>query len=277
MNKLTAVAYRLLGSVADAEDVVQDARLRLHQQSPPPDTPDAWLFRTVTNLAIDRLRRARVERRDYVGPWLPEPVVDAAADGATEVAEQLTLGFLLMLERLSASERAVFVLREGFDLSFDEIGEMLDVKPATARQRLRRARQNLAGEARFPCVPDEQRRLLDELLDAVAARDFGRVAALFSDDAVVYTDGGGVVSAALIPLTGPERIAQVTLHLAERSGMAGDPRAEVRNVTVNGAAGIAILIDGALETLVTVDTEGGLITRAYAMRNPNKLYTARLE
>lgn len=262
--------------MADAEDVVQEAQLRLHTQTPQPDNADAWLFRTVTHLALDRLRHEKVKRKHYVGPWLPEPIVDPEPDGAAvvEMAEELSLGFLFMLERLSPAERVVFVLREGFDLDFDEIGDLLDVTPSACRQRLRRARANLAREPFDVAPASEQRRLLAAMVSAVQARDLDRLVNLFSDDAVVYTDGGGVVSAAIVPITEPQRIAQVTLHLTQR--LETDVHS-FESVLVNGAPGLAIFNAGELETVVCVDVADGQITRVYAMRNPNKLYNLRLK
>ena len=142
-SRLERLAYRMLGSVADAEDVVQEAQLRLLRQEEKPENEDAWLFRVVSNLSLDRLREQKRRREDYPGPWLPEPLPTGDPDNVAELAEDLSMGFVLMLERLSPAERAVFVLREGFDLSFADIGAALDASAASCRQRYKRAKDHL--------------------------------------------------------------------------------------------------------------------------------------
>ena len=175
--------------------------------------PQRFLMRVVTNLAIDRLRADKVRRRDYVGPWLPEPVAeDEAPLDLVELGEELSLGFMLLLDALSPAERVVFVLREGFDFSFDDIASILDLSPAACRQRHSRARRHLQGT---PAVtqPVQEKRLLERLVEAVSAQRVEAVVELLSEDAEVLADGGGVVSAAIRPVTGVQRIAQVMLHI----------------------------------------------------------------
>ena len=270
-SRLESLAYRLLGSMADAQDVVQEAQLRLLQQTQQPDNEQAWLFRVVTNIALDRLRAQRRQRAAYPGPWLPEPVLTEAdaPDALAGLAEELSVGLLLMLERLSPLERIVFVLREGFDLPFDDIAALSDSTAASCRQRYRRARDNLEGEPRFPSPPDAQRALLERLMLAVAEQNFDEVVALFSDDAVVYTDGGGVVSAAVRPVTEPARIAQVILHLAAKAQ--ADGGIEYRPAWLNGAPGLLLLQKGALHSTVQIELRDDRITRVYVVRNPRKL------
>lgn len=264
-------AYRLLGSVADAEDVLQEARLRLHKQEPAPDNADAFVFRVVTNLALDRLRQQQRQRRLYPGPWLPAPLPTESPDGEAlaELAEELSLGFVLMLERLSPAERVVFVLREGFDYSFDEIGELIGVSAAACRQRLRRARANLREEKRFTTPPAEQRDLLDKLLLAVAEEDLGGLVQMFSEDTVVFADGGGIVSAAIRPVTGPERIVQVIAHLARKAGSEGEITYEF--IELNGGIGLLMRQDAQLHSCIQLDGADGVVTRLYISRNPEKM------
>jgi len=270
-SSLESLAYRMLGSMADAQDVVQEARLRLLQQDCAPDNEQAWLFRVVTNIALDRLRTRRRQRETYPGPWLPEPVLTEAGapDALAGLAEELSVGLLLMFERLSPLERIVFVLREGFDLPFTDIAALTDSTPASCRQRYRRARANLSGEQRFPSPPETQRALLERLMLAVAERDFDQVVALFSEDAVIYTDGGGVVSAAVRPVTEPARIAQVILHLAAKTQAQGG--IEYRPVWLNGVPGLLLEQNGALHSSVQIDVRDDRIVRVYVVRNPQKL------
>jgi RNA polymerase sigma-70 factor (TIGR02957 family) len=215
---LLGLAYRLLGSYADAEDVVQEAWLRW-STADGVDHPAAWLRTVVTRLCLDELRSARVRREAYVGPWLPEPV--HTADGAlgpldtAELRDSLSLGFLLLLERLSPSERAVFVLREAFALPYDEVAQAVGKSAAACRQLHVRARSKLDGELPAP-VRRGHRELLDRLLLAVAGADVAGVTALLADEAVLVSDGGGVVSAARRPITGADKVARFLVGIAAR-------------------------------------------------------------
>jgi RNA polymerase sigma-70 factor (ECF subfamily) len=275
-SRLEALAYRMLGSVADAEDVLQEAQLRRLRLAAPPENEEAWLTRVVTNLALDRLREQKRRREAYTGPWLPEPFPTgqeaiAGPEGVAELAEQLGMGLMLMLERLSPVERAVFVLREGFDLGFDDIGVMLDSTAASCRQRYRRAKAHLAGEADrgYAGPPDMQRQLLESMLTAVAERDLPGLVALFAEDCVAYADGGGVVSAAIIPVTDPKRIAQVTLHVVERLATQGEM--DIHWTSLNGNPGLVIAQGQRLVATVQLEVDAGLIHRVYIVRNPEKL------
>jgi RNA polymerase sigma-70 factor (ECF subfamily) len=259
----------MLGSVADAEDVVQDARLKLLHQQTPPDNEEAWLFKVVSNLAVDRLRHRKRQRANYPGPWLPEPVAESDPAGLAELADELSLGLLLMLERLSPGERVVFVLREAFELGFDEIAELIGTTAASCRQRYRRARTHLAGEHRFDAPAGIQQAMLEKLLNAVAQQNYDQVVALFAPDAVAYADGGGVVSAAIRPVTDPRRIAQVTLHLAALLAESGT--VEFRWQRLNGAPGVLVVVDGVLHSTLQLDVENDVIARIYIVRNPEKL------
>ncbi|TDJ31777.1 MAG: hypothetical protein E2O59_00185 [Gammaproteobacteria bacterium] len=194
---LENLAYRMLGSVADAQDVVQEASLKVFKLDKQPRNLQAYLFRVVTNLALDRLRHEKAMRAHYHGPWLPEPLP----------TDQIPLA--------------------------------------------------------------EQKKLLDKLILAVAEEDLHALVSLFSDDAVAYTDGGGIVSAAIRPITGPQRIAQVMLHLARRAEIEG--AISYREVALNGGVGLLIHQNGELHSCVQLDGEEGYITRLYVMRNPEKL------
>ncbi len=271
-SRLEALAYRMLGSVADAEDMVQEARLRLLNQPEPPENEEAWLFRVVTNLSLDRLREQKRRREDYPGPWLPEPLPTGRPDDIAELAEDLSMGLTFMLERLSPAERAVFVLREGFDLGFEDIGAVLASTAASCRQRYRRARLHLTAEPAKRQIKedtDAQRVMLERLLRAVADRDLDSLMDLFAEDCVAYTDGGGVVSAAIIPVTDPSRIARVTLHTAQK--LAAEGQVEFHWRLLNGGMGLLITVAGELNATLQLDVAGGAITRIYIVRNPEKL------
>lgn len=271
-SRLEGLAYRMLGSVADAEDVVQEARLKLLSQASVPENEEAWLFRVVTNLSLDRLRARKRQQAAYTGPWLPEPLPTGAPDDVAALAEDLSMGLVLMLERLTPTERAVFILREGFDLGFNDIGAVLDATPASCRQRYRRAKGHLSDPSvrqETPADPDAQQAMLERLLDVVASRDLNALVDLLAADCIAYTDGGGIVSAALIPVTDPRRIAQVTLHIAEKMGAEGE--LAFRWQKLNGGPGLLITLDGALISTLQLELAGDRITRLYFVRNPEKL------
>lgn len=269
--ELIRLAYRLLGSVEEAEDVVQDAHVKLLAGGHQPDDAGAWLFRTVTNLAIDRLRHLKVRRRAYAGPWLPEPLAtEPGAEDALALQGDLSLGFLLLLERLSVGERAVFVLREALELDFQEIAAVLGISRVACRQRYRRARQRLADAPHTPSPPRTQRRALERLVQAVGEGDAERVAALLADDVVLLTDGGGRVSAAIQPVHDPRRVARVLVHLAGREDLTG---VTFSFRSLNGGVGLIVRdsVHGSVSSAVQVDVSASGIQRIYVVRNPGKL------
>ena len=199
--RLIGLAYRMIGSRTDAEDVVQEAWLRYDGSEGEPDNPAAWLTTVTSRLALDRLKSAPVRRERYVGPWLPEPVFDAeglAADTATELADDLSFALLLALDRLSPPERAAFLLHDVFDVPFSEIARMLDRTEAACRQLATRARRAVRDTRPAPAAtPDSHARLLSAFGEAVASGDVSRLAGLLRADAVAVTDGGGRKTAAL--------------------------------------------------------------------------------
>ena len=268
---LVRLAYRLLGTVEDAEDVVQDAHVKLLAATPPPDHAGAWLFRTVTNLAIDRLRHLKVVRRTYPGPWLPEPLATEAAE-AEDVAlraDDLSIGLLLLLERLSVGERVAFVLRESFDLDFATMARLLGVGTDACRQRYHRARKKLDADRQVPMPSATQKRLLERLRDAVIAGDREAVVNLLSDDALLLTDGGGKVSAAIRPVAEPARIARVLVHLAGRQPL---QRLSFEWRPLNGGVGLLIREDGVPYSVLQIGADQSeRLTRLYVVRNPDKL------
>lgn len=272
-GRLFGIAYRMLGSVSEAEDVLQDAWLRWqgvdHAEV---RNPPAFLVRMVTRLAMDALQAARNRLTNYVGPWLPEPLLqEPGGDPAAlqELADDLSMAFLLLLERLSPVERAVFLLRESFDFSYREIAEIVGRSEENCRQIERRARKRLAeGKSRpAPADPDEHDRLLSRFLAATREGDLQGMLSLFAEDAVMVSDGGGKAHAARRPIVGAESIARFFLGLAAK---APGPW-EARTARVNGRTGLLIFLEGRLLNVLTFHVEDGRIRNVYAVLNPDKL------
>ncbi|MGH8213537.1 MAG: RNA polymerase sigma factor SigJ [Rhodanobacteraceae bacterium] len=273
--RLFGLAYRMLGTPADAEDVLHDAWLRWNAQDIRTlDDPEAWLVTVTTRVALDRLRRAKTEREHYTGPWLPEPAGEIAApDSALEHSETLTLSFLLLLERLSPEERAAFLLHEVFDYSHAEAAAILGIAEDACRQRVHRARARLrAGRPRFHVDEPAQRRLLERFVAAMRKPDLETLRALFAEDAVAVADGGGVARAILQPLHGSERLARLYLQIAQLSNNFG-LRYELR--MLNGAPALLTWRGEQLFVATWIDCEDDRITAIHAIRHPDKL--ARIE
>jgi RNA polymerase sigma-70 factor (ECF subfamily) len=263
------VAYRMLGSVAEAEDVAQEALLRLHT-APAVENAEAFLTTVATRLAIDVLRSARVRRAAYPGSWLPEPVVEDDPSARIEGEETISLAFLLALERLTPEERAVLVLREAFDLRFAEIGEVIGKSPDNCRQILSRARRNIATERpRFDADPAQRRALADTFMTAARGGDFDGLLALLAPHAVMVGDGGGKARAIPRPMVGREKLARALVafaRVAEEWGLTVEP------VLVNGQPGYRSLApDGRLVNIIAIDVAGGHVQRIQAIVNPDKL------
>lgn len=266
--RLFALAYRMLGSVADAEDVVQEAALRWHAA----DRSDvgnceAWLVRTATRLSIDALRRRK--RRAYVGPWLPEPIAgDEPVVDTPVLAESLRLAFLLLLERLTPAERAAFLLRDVFDAPYDEVAAALGASEATCRQHVSRARRNLAsGRARFRVEPRAEVELMGRFAQAVATGDMAGMLALLGADAELVTDGGGRATAALNVIAGADKIARFFLGLFRKM----PPELVWTPAQVNGAPGVLMKLGDEPYAVWSLATDGSRITGLFAQRNPAKL------
>ncbi|MGY0619250.1 RNA polymerase sigma factor SigJ [Lysobacter sp. A378] len=271
-SRLFGLAYRMLGTPADAEDVLHDAWLRLHAHDLATlDDPEAWLVTVTTRLALDRLRRAKAEREHYIGPWLPEPLVPETEhpDATLERGESLTLSFLLLLERLSPDERAAFLLREVFDYSHAEAAGILEISEDACRQRVHRAKARLReGRPRFNVDEAAQRRLLQRFIVAMEEPTLDSLRALFAEDAVHVSDGGGVARATLRPLHGADRLARLYLQLARNLGGAG---VRYESVTLNGAPALFLRDGDALLAAMWVECDGASITAIHALRHPDKL------
>jgi RNA polymerase sigma factor (sigma-70 family) len=271
-SRLFGLAYRMLGTPADAEDVLHDAWLRLHAQDLSAlDDPEAWLVTVTTRLALDRLRRAKAEREHYTGPWLPEPLVPDTEhpDATLERGESLTLSFLLLLERLSPEERAAFLLHEVFDYSHAEAAAILEIAEDACRQRVHRAKARLRdGRPRFSVDEAAQRRLLQRFIAAMAEPTLDTLRSLFAEDAIHISDGGGVARATLHPLHGAERLARLYLQLGRN---VSGPGVRYDLVTLNGAPALFLFEGDTLTTAMWIENEGDRITAIHALRHPEKL------
>ncbi|MGQ4659580.1 RNA polymerase sigma factor SigJ [Lysobacter sp. F6437] len=269
-SRLFGLAYRMLGTPADAEDVLHDAWLRLHAHDLATlDDPEAWLVTVTTRLALDRLRRAKAERAHYTGPWLPEPLAPETEhpDTTLERSESLTLSFLLLLERLSPDERAAFLLNDVFDYSHAEAAAILEISEDACRQRVHRARTRLReGRPRFNVDESAQRRLLRRFVVAMEEPTLDSLRALFAEDAVHVSDGGGVARATLRPLHGADRLARLYLQLGRNLGGA---RYEL--ATLNGAPALFMRQGDTLLSAIWIECGDERITAIHALRHPGKL------
>ena len=274
--RLRGLAYRMLGSVGDAEDAVQDAYLRWHQTDGGADdirSPEAWLVTVVTRLCLDRLRALAAERAAYDGPWLPEPWPEAAdEDGVPgrrlERAADLSIAFLALLERLSPEERAALLLREVFDVGYPEIARTLGKAEAACRQMVHRARERVRqGRTRHHATEAARRHLVRQYLDAVNARDQATLLRILAPDAAYITDGGGKAWALRRIVRGAERIARLVVSVARKTpGWVHAP------APVNGEPGyLTYDADGRLIGATAIDTDGERILAVYRVLNPDKL------
>ena len=275
-QRLFGVAYRMLGSVADADDVVQDAWLRWstadHEHV---RNPAAFLTTVTSRLALDRLKSAQRRREEYVGTWLPEPLATATAsdpESASVMQESIMLGFLAVLERLGPVERAVFVLREVFDLSYEEVATVVGRSQDNCRQIARRARDHVQAERpRVTANPDRDRRLLDAFVAAVASGAPDQLAGLLQDDVVLVSDGGANVRAARHPIVGVNRVARFLTGIANNAP-GGD--LDLRYLTVNGQVSLYVGLAGQAPSIFTLepDASSTKIRRIFVLRNPDKMH-----
>jgi RNA polymerase sigma-70 factor (ECF subfamily) len=266
---LVRLAYRMLGSIAEAEDVVQEAYIRWHQTDRSVvREPGAFLSKTVTRLCLDILKSARVKRETYIGPWLPEPVLET--DGEEDRAEDLSLTLMMALERLSPLERAAFLLHDVFGLGFDEVATTLDRDPAACRQLAARARKNVRAERpRYAIDREEGERVTDAFFAASRSGDLSGLRNLLAENVVSYTDGGGIRNAALNPLFGFRRVAGLFLGVARKSG--GQLPTILYKGPINGLPGFVTLEEDGMVQTTALDIEDGRIVGVYIVRNPEKL------
>jgi RNA polymerase sigma-70 factor (ECF subfamily) len=270
-SAMFGIAYRMLGSVMDADDVVQEAYLKWERADRAAvESPRAFLSTIVTRLSIDALREARRRREVYVGEWLPEPLVTGAdPESETGLAESLSTAFLLLLETLGPAERAAFLLREVFGQEYAEIAQVLDKSEANCRQMVKRARDRLAArEQRFEPNAQEQERLLSEFLAGAQTGDYERIKRTLAEEAVLHSDHGGKAPAAQRPIHGADKIARFFLGVQRRFPLRAP---EIRVTSLNGRPGVVIFSDGRPHSAFTFEWSGDRIAGIYAMRNPEKL------
>jgi RNA polymerase sigma-70 factor (TIGR02957 family) len=270
--RLQGIAYRMLGSTAEAEDVVQDAWMRWRDAAQNvPNNAEAWLVSVTTRLAIDRLRTVKVQREHYIGTWLPEPLVADSPpppDQLLENVENVSIAFLTLLERLTPEARAAFLMREVFDADYSEVADTLGKSESACRQLVHRAKVQLREKrARFAVPQETHMRLLRDFAAASERGDFAMLKSMLAEDAELIGDGGGKVPSFGRPLQGGERIAQLYFATSRRFGSV----LSTRLAPINGEWGLLRFIDGVLESVQSFETDGTRIVRIHAQRNPEKL------
>jgi len=271
--RLFSIAYRMLGSVADAEDILQDAFIRWQQSSVTEiQSPEAFLVTIVSRLCVNHLQSARVKREEYFGQWLPEPILTAQAATSfpdPKMDDSLSMAFLVLLERLTPLERAVFLLREVFDYDYAEIARIVEQTAANCRQILRRARQHLKRERpRFDASSQQQEQLLNRFLQASTSGDMDALLAIISSDIVLYADGGGKANAVPNPVYGAENVVRFLLGVRRKFL----PTELIRRVVqINGKPGIVGYLNGRPYGVITINVVDGRIRNIYIVSNPDKL------
>jgi RNA polymerase sigma-70 factor (ECF subfamily) len=264
---LMAIAYRMLGSRADAEDAVQETFLRWQQSNEEPTSPKSYLSTIITRLCIDQLRSARAQREVYVGPWLPEPVM---TEGSTvEMAESLTMAFLIMLETLGPAERAAFLLHDVFDFDYPEIAQMIGKSEANSRQMVFRARERLIKRRRrFEPTLEETERITSRFIETTRNGDLSGLMAMFAEDAIMTSDGGGKARAALNPVHGAGAIARFIMGVLKKN----EGWNAVHTATeVNGQPAFVTSIGGQPISVMILDVDDGVIQNLFIVVNPDKL------
>jgi RNA polymerase sigma-70 factor (ECF subfamily) len=265
---MLSIAYRMVGSFSEAEDLVQEAFVRLHEAGDV-EAPKAWLTTVVTRLAIDHLRSARVRREQYTGTWLPEPVLDDPAPDAAERAESLSMAVLVLLESLTPVERAVFVLREAFDYSYAEIAEIVGKSEANSRQLAARARRHVdEGQPRFEPSREQREELTRRFVAALQEGETQPLVEMLAADVAFYGDGGGKGPAIARPVHGAEAVAKILAgfsRVGRRRGIRVEP------AEVNGGPGLLAYEDGRLLSVLAFEVSGGTIHAIRGVTNPDKL------
>ena len=271
-RRLFGLAYRMLGSKADAEDMVQEAYLRWHQANADEiRSPEAWLVTVVTRLCIDRLRRGAAERETYQGIWLPEPLfgeTSPAPDEQIELASNLSMAFMILLERLAPAERAAFLLRDVFDCPYSEIARIIGKSEAACRQIVSRARDRVRrDEPRFEASEEDRIRLIKKFAAAIDADDEQTLLALFAEDATLTSDGGGKAPAARNVVRGADRLTRLFLGVARK--LQGKVTRSFR--PINGEPGLVTFVDGRPVSALSFVTDDARIHALYNVLNPDKL------
>lgn len=274
---LFAIAYRMTGEKQEAEDIVQDVYTRwLEIDTEQVQQPRHYLMRAVTNRSINRLKVLHQQRELYTGPWLPEPITDTdIPESSPDTGNDLSIGFLFLLEKLNPLERAIFLLRESFDLSYKELESILEIPESTCRQHLHRAKEKLQKDKkRFESDVIRHRELLDAFIAACLHQDQDKLISLLKEDISCYTDGGGKVSAAIVPLFGQDIVSRFILGLFRKVPV---PTPLFNLLMVNGLPALALFdaVTQAPITCICFEHEGGAIDSFYFIRNPDKLKNIR--
>lgn len=268
---LFSLAYDMLGEVQEAEDIVQDVFESWFSKQPEVQFPKAYLSRSVVNKCIDRLEALKKAREAYKGPWLPVPIVsETAAADDRQSGDPLPYALLSTLEKLNPVERAAFILRHAFDFPYSEISEICNLPEENARQLVHRAQEKLQKpRSRYEASPEEKQRLMNAFLDACAKLDASTLKEILHQDVILYADGGGKMSASVVPLVGPQKIISFMLNILKDTAN----NFEVKPAVVNGSAGAIILnkATGLVDTICTLETDGQSIIGLYFVRNPDKL------
>ena len=275
---LFSIAYRMLGSAMEAEDMVQETYLRfVGTDVSSLRSPRSFLSTIITRLCLDQLKSAQAQRETYIGPWLPEPILteepmapseEASPDRQVSRYEDISLAFLTLLENLNPVERAVFLLREVFDYDYDEIAEIVDKRADNVRQLHRRARQHIdAGKPRFSPPPEKQEQMLFHFFAAISNGDVDQLQGVLAQDAILWSDGGGKVAAATRPITGFDSVSRFMIGLNQKA----PPNTTVTFNTINSAPAALVWVDKQLDVVVTFSTIEERITALRLIRNPDKL------
>jgi RNA polymerase sigma-70 factor, ECF subfamily len=271
---LFSIAYRMLGTVADAEDAVQETFLRWHRAQQGDEAihnPKGWLTTTLSRVCLDQLGSARVKREQYIGPWLPEPLAGSSPDVAETAADfdSLSLAFMVLLESLSPKERAVFLLHDVFGYDFASVGEIVTETDAYCRQLAKRARARMQERRpRFTATPEHRERLTQDFLRAVSEGDMPGLISTLADDVTVYSDGGGKVTAARKPVIGRDKVALFLTRIMEQA----PEGTSVVFEEINGQPGLVTLFNGGVHNAITFDITDEGITAIYIIVNPDKLH-----
>jgi len=265
----------MLGSVVDAEDILQDAFLRWQKVNVNDiHSVKSFLVTIVTRLCIDQLKSAKVQREQYIGPWIPEPLLADASHEVDplELSDSLSIAFLMLLEKLSPVERAVFLMREVFNFDYSEIGPVVEKSEPNVRQIFGRAKQHLATDRpRFTVEPETQQQVFSQFIMACQSGDLSQLMQLLADDAVMYSDGGGRVVAARRPISGADPVGRFVLGIIKKAPSG----TSFRPTLVNGCPGVVILREGTIQSILTLDVNQNRVRHIYAVSNPDKL--ARLQ
>lgn len=272
---LFAIAYRMLGTASDADDVLQEAWLRSRAGDEALENPRGWLVTVVTRLCLDRLRELKRRREDYIGTWLPEPLLtrpETQPETRAELAESVSLAFLTLLETLNPVERAVFLLRQVFSYDYPEIAAVVEKSESNCRQLFHRAQQHVdARRPRFDASPEAQGRIVQAFVQAAGSGDMKAMLALLKDDVALYSDGGGKALAAINPLHGAQTVASFFIGLAART----PPDLRAETAVVNGHVALLLYEGAGITTVMILESEAGKITTIRVIRNPDKLSRVR--